>query len=317
MFSKNSIESFDKAIANKGLTDSIDLGLRTVEVKKIVGSVNRWQDFDSHFRFRLTSRNAMERYARIKRALEQGEVLPSIELYKIKDKYYVVDGNHRVSAAKEIGQTYIDAHITEYLPPGDSFNHLLWRERAQFEYRTGLTAIVFTELGFYRDLLRQIEQFEKEEYQQVHLDNSFFNVAQQWYEEIYLSVVEQIRKEKLLNEFPNRTEADLFLYATYHKMAKSRLTNENITYRDALADFRPTEQKTLKEKIIDTITGLLHLNENEHDCPYGLIMDEDGLVKIRRNCGGCTKCPYGKTASSHRNLQQVITNEDIDNYRKL
>lgn len=54
-------------------------------------------------------------------------ILPPVDLYKIKDKYYVVDGNHRVAAAKEIGQIYIDAYVTEFLPTGDTPQHLLWR----------------------------------------------------------------------------------------------------------------------------------------------------------------------------------------------
>lgn len=308
---RNTIESFDHQFAKSELTDSIDLGLRTVEVKKIVGSVNRWQDFDSHFRFKLTSRAAMERYARIKRALERGEYLPPVELYKIRNKYYVVDGNHRVAAAKEIGQTYIDAYITEYLPPGNTPEHLLWRERAQFEYRTGLSSIELTELGLYQKLFDQIKQFEDEEYEQHHLTDSFFHVARQWYDEIYMPVVQQIRKEKLLDDFPHRTEADLFLYATYHKMAKSRLTKEAVSYRQALADFRPGSPKTLKDRIKDTISSLLRLNDNSQDCPYGLILDEDGLVKITKNCGGCTKCHLNIPVNSHSEQPQIITNEDI------
>lgn len=67
MFLRGTVESFDRQMSEQNLTESIELGLRTVEVKRIVGSVNRWQDFDSQFRFRLTSRNAMERYAGIKR----------------------------------------------------------------------------------------------------------------------------------------------------------------------------------------------------------------------------------------------------------
>ena len=146
MFSRGTIESFNRQVAEQNLTETIELGLRTVEVKKIVGSVNRWQDFDSKFRFRLTSRTAMERYARIKKALEDGVVLPPVDLYKVKDKYYVVDGNHRVAAAKEIGQIYIDAYVTEFLPAGDSVQHLLWRERANFEYRSVISDIYFTEV---------------------------------------------------------------------------------------------------------------------------------------------------------------------------
>ena len=66
--------------------------------------------------------------------------------------------------------------------------------------------------------------------------------SQLWYNDVYLPVIKQIQQEKLLDQFVGRTEADLFLYATYHRIAKSRLMNENVSYREALADFalRPT-----------------------------------------------------------------------------
>jgi len=315
MFSRGTIESFNRQVAEQNLTETIELGLRTVEVKKIVGSVNRWQDFDSKFRFRLTSRTAMERYARIKKALEDGVVLPPVDLYKVKDKYYVVDGNHRVAAAKEIGQIYIDAYVTEFLPAGDSVQHLLWRERANFEYRTGLSDIQFTELGLYQELLKQIERYEQEEYKRYYINDSFLHVAKQWYHEIYLPVVEEIRREKLLDDFPNRTEADLFLYATYHRIAKSRLTQENVTYREALADLRPSEKKTLKDKIFDVINSLLRLNDNVHDCPHGLIVDEDGLVKVTKNCEACVKCD--RSAAARVDEPMILSEDDVQGMHKL
>lgn len=314
MFSKKTIESFSRQVSEQNLIETIDLGLRTVEVKKIVGSVNRWQDFDAQFRFRLTSRTAMERYARIKKAMEEGVVLPPVKLYKVRDKYYVMDGHHRVAAAKELGQIYIDAYVTEYLPSGDSMQHLLWRERAQFEYRTGLSDIEFTELGMYDELLKQIERYEQEEYKHYHINDSFFHVAKQWYYEIYLPVVEEIRRAKLLEDFPNRTEADLFLYATYHRIAKSRLLQEQVTYREALADLKPSDRKTLKDKILEIVGSLLRLNDVPHDCPHGLIIDEDGLVRVTKDCEGCAKCARGKDAVPVE--PQIISEEDIKGYRK-
>ncbi len=132
-------------------------------------------------------------------------------------------------------------------------------------------------------------------------------MAKQWYEEIYLPVVTEIRNEDLLDDFPNRTEADLFLYATYHRIAKSRLTNEKVTYREALRDFRPSGKKTLKEKIFEVINSLLNLNENAHDCPQSLLIDEDGLVKVIPNCENCPKSSLGDTKYSEA---KIVTDED-------
>jgi hypothetical protein len=55
----------------------------------------------------------VERWMKIDSAWRRGEYLPPIELYKIGDVYFVVDGNHRVSVAHVQGQEYIDAEVTE------------------------------------------------------------------------------------------------------------------------------------------------------------------------------------------------------------
>ncbi len=82
-----------------------------MEVEKIVGSVGRWSDFDPSF---LPARASVgERWKRIDRAFQRGEDLPPVELYKIGDAYFVVDGNHRVSVARYHGAQWIDARVTE------------------------------------------------------------------------------------------------------------------------------------------------------------------------------------------------------------
>lgn len=281
-------EPFEKSKEKHGLTDSIDLGLRTVLVDDIVGSVNRWRDFDA--RFRIKNRSTIYRYTKIKQAVERGQIMPPVILYKVRDKYYVVDGNHRVSVAKEVGQTYIDAEVVEFFPPANTEPRLVWRERSLFERKTGLIGIDLTELGAYNKLLIQIEDFRKEESQVIGHELTLEEASASWEQEIYKPVVALIRKQRLLDEFPNRTEADLFLYASYHKVAKSRLTKQKVSYREALADFRVEQpNRSFTEQLIDTITGLFGPDEQDH-CYQGLIFDEDGLVRVTDGCRGCGRC---------------------------
>ncbi len=80
-------------------------------MEKIVGSVGRWSDFDPSF---LPARASVgERWKRIDRAFHRGEDLPPVELYKIGEAYFVVDGNHRVSVARYHGAQWIDARAIE------------------------------------------------------------------------------------------------------------------------------------------------------------------------------------------------------------
>jgi hypothetical protein len=90
------------------------LGLRDVEVSKIVGSVGRPEDFDRGFM--PTKANLAERWKRVDRAFHRGLDLPAVRLYKMGDSYFVEDGNHRVSVARYQGVETIEADVTEFFP---------------------------------------------------------------------------------------------------------------------------------------------------------------------------------------------------------
>lgn len=300
---RGNIEAFDTPKAKYGLTDSIDLGLRIVPVEDIVGSVNRWRDFDA--RFRMKNKTTIYRYRRIKQAVEQGEIMPPIVLYKVREKYYVVDGNHRVAVAKEVGQTYIDAEVIEFFPPANSEPNLIWRERSLFERKTALFGIDFTELGSYEKLLLQIEEFRRDESKALGHELTLEEASSSWEQEIYKPVIDLIHKQRLLDDFPNRTEADLFLYASYHKVAKARLTKQRVSYREALADFKEEQpHKSFRELLSETITGLFAPDTQDH-CHQGLIFDEDGLIRVIDGCHGCGRCQ-----ERTRGRDTVIRDED-------
>jgi hypothetical protein len=88
------------------------IGLVTVAVEKIIGTVNRNQDFDNEFWPRREA-TTMHRWISIVKAFYLGQHLPPIELRKVGEAYFVVDGHHRVSVARQQGQMFIDAYVTE------------------------------------------------------------------------------------------------------------------------------------------------------------------------------------------------------------
>jgi hypothetical protein len=90
------------------------MGLRVVEVSKIVGSVGRHEAFDRTFM--PTKASLAERWKRVDRAFHSGLELPAVRLYKIGDSYFVEDGNHRVSVARYQGVQWIEAEVTEFFP---------------------------------------------------------------------------------------------------------------------------------------------------------------------------------------------------------
>jgi hypothetical protein len=90
------------------------LGLRVVEVSKIVGSVGRNEAFDRGFM--PTKASLAERWKRVDRAFHRGLDLPAVRLYKVGNSYFVEDGNHRVSVARYQGVQTIEADVIEFFP---------------------------------------------------------------------------------------------------------------------------------------------------------------------------------------------------------
>src|SRR5215216_3461782 len=107
----NQLLSFDEVKGALGAISQVYLGLREVPVSKIVGSVGRYRDFDRAF---LPSKPDLgTRWRRIDEIMNRAEELPPVSLYKIGDAYFVQDGNHRVSVARQRGIEMIDAEVIE------------------------------------------------------------------------------------------------------------------------------------------------------------------------------------------------------------
>ena len=89
-----------------------------IEVRRVVGSV------DEVKRAALTPRflprwggTQAPRYRSVLAAMQAGQALPAIEVYALGEEYYVVDGHHRVAAARALGQLYLDALVHEFVLP--------------------------------------------------------------------------------------------------------------------------------------------------------------------------------------------------------
>ncbi len=78
---------------------------RIIPLNAIIGSVGRYTDFNRQF---LPLRNEdRERWARVKMVVEDLQGLPPIEVYQVGEAYFVMDGNHRVSIARQLGAVEI------------------------------------------------------------------------------------------------------------------------------------------------------------------------------------------------------------------
>ncbi len=109
--SDNKLLPFDEIIKQLPLKGQHSLGMKVIPIDKIIGSVGRYRDFDRAFLPRQS--HTRSRWINIDTAHLKDVILPPIEVYKMGEVYFVKDGNHRVSVAREKGQIYIDADVIE------------------------------------------------------------------------------------------------------------------------------------------------------------------------------------------------------------
>jgi nucleotide-binding universal stress UspA family protein len=183
-----------------------DLGIRTVEVARIVGSVDRCHELGADFRppIRRRRRHDDERFQRVRRAMLAETQMPIIELYKLGFGYYVLDGHHRVAVALHHGQIEIEAHVVEYVSVTDEQAPERFAARRAFERATSLTEIGANYAESYTLLLEAIELFRE----QQHLDDLQV-AARRWFVDVFRPLWEGIRRRQLTAAFPGFRSADL------------------------------------------------------------------------------------------------------------
>ena len=239
-------KSFRENQMNEGAFDAVRRGTCSVPLTQITGSVGRYQDFDNHFR--IKTHIPSERLKNIKAAMRAGKRLPPVKLYKIKDDFYVLDGNHRVAAAKEFGYDTIAADIVEFIPSKNTLENILYRQRSLFLEKTGLSqAIELTELGQYDYLEEQIEKHRDYLWRITGRKVTLKDAARDWYETIYNPLVAIIDRGRLIRHFQNRTLSDLYAYISFQQWER----NLSRKYGIGIDKLIPKDMEAFRNKMAD------------------------------------------------------------------
>lgn len=106
---------FDDVQKQLALHITRERGLQQIPLDKIVGSVGKYRDFTRSFWPK--DEKLRERWKWIYVAAHSFHGLPPVELYQVGEVYFVKDGNHRISVARELGNETIEAYVTEYITP--------------------------------------------------------------------------------------------------------------------------------------------------------------------------------------------------------
>jgi hypothetical protein len=239
---------FDEVREKLHLGGPIYKGLQTVPLDKVIGSVDRYHDFDREFL--PTQSHTADRWYRINRAWYQEIHLPPVLLYKVGEVYFVVDGNHRVSVARAQGQLYIDAEVRECrarvpVTEGTRAEDLeRLGDRVEFLERTRLdqlrpaVQIETTLLGGYDRLVEHIAVHRYFMGIDLQREVSEQEAVTHWLDSLYQPVVDVVEKSGILDEFPGRTAADVYLWVMDHlHYLRSEAHQAKIGISEAAEDF--------------------------------------------------------------------------------
>jgi nucleotide-binding universal stress UspA family protein len=220
--------------------------LKEIPLDAIVGSVGRYADFTRSFLPKQD--NIQRRWVRVKQAVTSLEGVPPIRVYQIGEVYFVLDGNHRVSVARELGASYIEAYVTKLetkvpLSPDDEPDDLVLKaEYADFLERTHLDELrpqadlSATVPGQYHALAEHIEVHRHFMGLEQQREIPYQEAVTHWYDKVYMPVVHLIRRQGILKEFPDRTETDLYLWLADHRAELARELGWDVRPEAAAAD---------------------------------------------------------------------------------
>lgn len=247
------------------------LGLQEIPLAAIVGSVGRYTDFTRNFLPRRDSDE--ERWARVQVAVADLGGLPPIDVYKIGDAYFVGDGNHRVSVARQFGATHIQAYVIEIhsrvpLSPDVQPDDLILKaEHAGFLERTRLDEIrpqanlSVTAPGRYPKIDEHIEVHRYFMGIEQEREIPYQEAVGHWYDTVYLPAVQVIREQSILRDFPGRTETDLYLWLADHRAELEEALGWEIEPQAAITDlaaqFSPRPRRIVARvggRILDAVT---------------------------------------------------------------
>ena len=230
---------FEEVVEALGRQSERALGLQSIPLDSIVGTVGRTREFDRSFR--PTSNRTRPRWERIANAERRGKAMPPISVYRIGDMHFVRDGHHRVSVARAQGRPDIDAYVTEVttrlgadrgIRPADL---PLKGHKRVFLERVPLTddelrEVKVTDPWAYANLAENIEAWGMRLMQNSGEFLAREDVARLWLEEEFRPVVEMLREADLIG---SGTPADAYMAVSdeRYRLMRTHEWNDDVIER--------------------------------------------------------------------------------------
>ena len=231
---QENLKSFTEIQKEENAYNSVNLGLKEIPLDKIVGSVEKYSYFDKNF---VPKNNVVkQRWINIYVGYMMDSMLPPVILYKIKDDYYVYDGNHRVSVAKFLNFASIEAEVEEFLPTKDTKDKVIYREHMFFEKETGIEEIILSEPIKYKYLREEIESYTDLLNKRRNRNFSLREGAEKWYKEVFLPI-KGLLEENNIAKSQKKNISDIFMFLLDHKYYLSKNEGKNKGYLYSTIDF--------------------------------------------------------------------------------
>jgi len=256
----DSLLSFKEIVSYIKINNQYYKGMQEVEIKDILGSEERYRDFDKKF---LPKRQELRnRWESIDEAYYKDIILPPIQLYQIGNIYFVRDGNHRVSVAKLQGKEFIDAEVIELKTDvevtlnttvEDLKNIVIKEEKKSFlevtkldQYRD-ISMLNFSFIGKFDQVYSHIEVHKYFLGIENNRDFTFLEAMLSWYDRFFIPIIEEIKNEKLLKLFPDMTAADLYALTIKYWDELKAETGDTVNLSDAVKSYKNQHKKDGKK----------------------------------------------------------------------
>ena len=260
------------------------IGLQQVPLEQIVGSLGRYRDFDRAFLPRQARTRG--RWVSIDSAQYDAVILPPVDLYKVGEIYFVRDGNHRVSVARERGQEFIDANVIEIEVPvkltADTqlddlklkAEYLKFLEQTRLNEIRPEAEIQLTLSGEYERLLEHISVHRWYLGEGRGSEVPYEEAVASWYDNVYSPMVALINENQLQDDFPDRTQADLYLWIIEYEWFLREAFRKDYSFQEVTSQFKERFAGSPSRRLINILKKSGWVNN--------LIIDQEQLEFIAR-----------------------------------
>lgn len=216
----------ENMVSKERLNSGIKLGIMNIPAEFLVGTKTegRTNAFASNFMPLLDEATefAMKWRNLCKAHLNEG-IREPVKVYEYMNRYYVQEGNKRVSVLKFFGAVSIPAQVTRILPPkGEAKELKLYYEFLDFYMCTKINYIEFSQIGAYAKLQKLVGKELNEVWSEE--ETSLFRANYYYFKQLYEAMGGNRIKCTVGDAF--YTYLNIFGYDSFKKKGAAEIRNE-------------------------------------------------------------------------------------------